>query len=343
MSSKINIRSIPITFILSRGRSGSTLIQSVLDAHPNICAPIEAKFVLHLKSKYEHLTDWNEDLINMFIKDLYTNRKFRLFWNVTKDELTAKFDNYEINHFRDACKVVYLCHHSMFRKEGIKLIVDKNPLHSRFSDSLLSIFPNAKFIHLIRDPRAVTSSHIKSLKQKSPTNLAYEWRLLNEKVEIVKRSNPQLFHTLKYEGFTANPDLEARKLFDFLDLPFDPEILNASITIKEKYLSNTYLSLPHHKNISTPINTSKNDAWKKNLTSDEVNLINTICQDQLISYSYRFNPTISSFTIQLKIFKGRWKSKLKNRLLQFMFALPFSVRALVYNTVSLIKDKKYTH
>ncbi len=338
---KKTLKNIPITFLVSRGRSGSTLIQSILDAHPNICAPLESKFVLHLRTKYEKIDNWNENVINQFIKDLYTNRKFRLFWNITPKELRSKMNDYEINQFSDACKVVYLCHHSFFKKDEIKLIVDKNPLHSRFSDILLNIFPEAKFLHLIRDPRAVTYSHIKSLKQRNASNLAYEWRLLNERIEQVKLKYSHLFHTFKYEDFTLNPEKEARNIFSFINLPFFPEILDANKTLNKNYKSSTYLSLPQHKSITTPINNNKNKAWEDNLKNDEINLINIICEKQLKKYGYESDVTTEGIISQLIVLKAKWRSKFKNFILKHMFNLPFGIRALLYNSVSLIKDKQY--
>ena len=233
---------IPIVFLVSRGRSGSTLLQSILDAHPNICAPLESKFALHLNNKYRKTTDWNKKTINEFITDVYSNRKFRLFWGVNPEELRTLFSNYEINSFSDACKIVYLSHHSMFDKDDIKLIIDKNPFHSRFVTDLLNIFPEAKFIHLIRDPRAVTYSHIKSLNHIN-INLALattEWLYLNNLIEGVKLKSPDIFYEIKYEHFIANPKEELIKLFHNLNLPFLPELLSANATIENKYQSNKF-------------------------------------------------------------------------------------------------------
>lgn len=338
---KKSLADIQMIFLVSRGRSGSTLLQSILDAHPNICAPIESKFVLHLRSRYQKISNWNEKVIEQFIKDIYTNRKFRLFWKVSAEELRTKFNEYEINHFQDACKVVYLCHHSFFDKKDIQIIVDKNPLHSRFSDYLLDVFPEARFIHLIRDPRAVTYSHIKSLKQKNAANLAFDWRLLNECIEKVKILHPTLFHTIKYEDFTSQPKEEGQRLFDFIGLLFQPEMLDASNTLKNNYQSSTYLSLPQHKSITSPINPSKNEAWKKNLTVKQINLINSCCKNLLITYQYEFTTPTENFLTSLILFKSKLKSKFIHNILKILFHLPFSVRVLLYNAVSMVKDKQY--
>lgn len=338
---KKSLNHIQIVFIVSRGRSGSTLLQSVLDAHPNICAPIESKFVLHLYTRYGDIINWNTKIISSFIKDIYTNRKFRLFWNVTPSELTTLFNNYHINNFSDACKVIYLSHHSMFPKENIKLIVDKNPLHSRFIPALFAIFPSAKFIHLIRDPRAATYSHFKTLMQKNIPQLAFEWRLLNEKIEIVKKNLPHYFYTIKYEDLVTHPQNEFNQLFDFINLPFIPQLLDANTTIKQNYQSNKYLSQSHHSDITKPITNSKINAWKNNLTKKEINIINIICEQQLINYHYPYEKISYSTNYKLLTKYGLFRSKLKNWLLDIMFKSTFLFRVFLYNIVSLLRDKKF--
>lgn len=49
---KLHIKDIPIFFIVTRPRSGSTLVQSTLDSHLEICATTESRFVINLYSKY---------------------------------------------------------------------------------------------------------------------------------------------------------------------------------------------------------------------------------------------------------------------------------------------------
>jgi len=269
----MNIKEIPIIFIVSRGRSGSTLLQSILDAHPNICAPLESKFVLHLSTKYKNKKEWDKTTIKQFIKDIFTNRKFRLFWKVTPTELDLLFKKHQIESFSDACKVIYLSYHSMFEKEEIKLIIDKNPLHALYIPEILNVFPNAKFIHLIRDPRASSYSHIKANMQKNILIAAYDWRIYNEKIESIKSLKTLSFFTIKYENLVSSPLLEFKKIFDFVKISFYPCLLNANSTIKKNYKNNKYLSLPHHKNITKPITKSKINLWKSELTHKEIEII----------------------------------------------------------------------
>jgi len=335
---KTKLDDIRMAFIVSRGRSGSTLIQSILDAHPNICAPIEAKFVLHLATRYSKTTKWNSKVIARFINDLYTNRKFRLFWDVSQKDLNSLFERYEITSFSDACKVVYLSHHSMFDKNAICLIVDKNPLYSIFIPSILAVFPEAKFVHLIRDARAATYSHLASLRQKNVPQLAQEWRILNKAIEGQK-SNGLNCYTIQYEKLVHRPKVEFDRLFNFLDIPFTADLLDAHETIRKKISKNKYLALKHHQGIGQAINIDQVNSWKTELSTRNIKLINSICQQLLKEYNYPIETkgTRSS----LLIYFGEFRAKLKNWLLRRMFCLPFALRSGIYNLASLILDKKF--
>ena len=335
---KRKLDDIRMAFIVSRGRSGSTLVQSILDAHPNICAPIEAKFVLHLATRYKKTTDWNNREIERFINDLYTNRKFRLFWGVSRKELSLLFERYEVSSFKDACKVVYLSHHSMFEKKAIGLVVDKNPLYSIFIPSILSVFPEARFVHLIRDARAATYSHLASLRQKNIPQLAQEWKILNKAIEHQKLNGLNCY-TLQYEKLAHNPETEFDGLFKFLEIPFTTDLLDAHKTIKEKIANNKYLALKHHQGIGHAIHVDQISSWETELSKKDVVLINSTCQELLVEYNYPIKTKGTGSA--LLIYFGGFRAKLKNFLLRRMFALPFTLRSWIYNLASLMLDKKF--
>ena len=70
---------LPIVFILGKGRSGTTLLQTMLDAHPNTIAPIESRFVVHFKNRYGQVTKWTSDRKSAFIQDVLEEQKIKFF------------------------------------------------------------------------------------------------------------------------------------------------------------------------------------------------------------------------------------------------------------------------
>lgn len=48
----VNIADTPFIFIVGRPRSGTTLLRTLYDAHPNVNIPPECQFVVNLYGKY---------------------------------------------------------------------------------------------------------------------------------------------------------------------------------------------------------------------------------------------------------------------------------------------------
>lgn len=329
---------IPIFFIVTKARSGSTLVQSIFDAHANISAPLESRFVLHLYKKYHYVTTWNDVTINKFIKDVFTDRSYRLFWGINELELKNLFLKYYITSFSDACKVVYLSYHSMFKKNNINVIVDKNPFYARYIPELLEIFPDAKFIHLIRDPRAVVSSCKIAFNGKTP-RITYSWMVLNEIIETKKDS--AIFLTIKYEDLVKHPGVTFQIIFNFLKIEYDKEVLNAHLTINKVIDNHNYLSLEHHRNVSMGINTKSIDSWKNKLSEKEKQFINYMTADFAKKYGYEITkPNLTAN--ELKAFNKSIKPRLFNiKMVVVFYKLPFFVRKTISNIISLFFDKRY--
>src|ERR1700677_3706000 len=102
------IRKIPMAFILGKGRSGTSLLQNMMDAHPAIIGPPESKFVVLLYPLFSHIKKWKESDILLFVDSLYIEPLFATLWHIDRKELTEKL--LSIKDFADyslLCKIVY--------------------------------------------------------------------------------------------------------------------------------------------------------------------------------------------------------------------------------------------
>lgn len=330
-----------MVFLVSRSRSGSTLLQTILNSHPNICAPIESKFILHLKSKYETVTDWNEKTIHQFTKDLFTNRKIRLFWNVKPATIISTLNGYNISSFADACKAVYLSFPSKKETENINVIVDKNPSYARFVKELHQLFPDAKFIHLIRDPRATIYSQMKAFNKKSICNLAILWVDLNKNISSSIKKLKLNSLKIKYENLVNNPLKEIHVLMNFLNQEYSEGLLESHKTIKPLTKESNFYSLPHHHNTGNPINSKSVDKWKTQLNRNEIKVINNICYHYAIENNYKLQYEKISTWQKIKYTLSKSSVNLLKKLMLLLFSFPFWIRKIIYSIVSFFFDKKY--
>jgi hypothetical protein len=325
---------IPMVFVLAKGRSGTTLLQTILDAHPNTVAPLESRFVVHFKSKYGCVKKWTISKKNAFLKEVFTEQKISLFWEINKEMAIKKVhDLPENTSYGEVCKQIYLSVISFFEKETTKVIIDKNPIYALLIPLILEVYPNAKFIHCVRDYRACVNSTKKLQPFKKVKMVGYEW-LLSNKIEAYKLKFPDKFITLRYEDLLVSSEETLQNICYFLDLPYHANMLNyynktehaveeyikKSKTAEIKKLR-TIGANSVHKNLSQPLDTSLIYNWKKMLTSKEIKELDTICSSYGSTYGYTTAISSSKQKIPLEV-------KLKKFKLQLYYRLPIRIREL---------------
>ena len=148
-----NIEEIPLFFIIGRPRSGTTLLRSFLDAHPNIQIPTECNYIYQLSRKYLKKKNWNDKTISSFLDDLKRTRFYKVSnFNVEKIEKDLRENKNELT-YPLACKIIANSFEGIFPKNELRTFGDKNPCYSLIFGYVYPVFQEAKFIHLLRDPR----------------------------------------------------------------------------------------------------------------------------------------------------------------------------------------------
>lgn len=191
-------------FILGMPRSGSTLIEQILDCHSGITGAGELDYLK--QSIQTHL-----------IGDKGTFSKAIGSWNQQKLANTAHS---------------YLERLVSHAEPGQK-IVDKMPGNFVFVGLIYQLFPNAKIIHSTRHPMATIWSNFSTL---FADGLKYTYRLdvlaryyqkYRQLMTHWQSSLPsQLIYSLDYESLVQFPEAEVKALLQYLDLPWDPNCLD---------------------------------------------------------------------------------------------------------------------
>lgn len=124
------------------------------------------------------------------------------------------------------------------RSQGKHLVADKTPRYVRSVPALHELFPQAKFVHLVRDGRATSISVMNwrkaaKLAQAFPTweeqpvvtaALWWEWQVRLGR-EAGASLGPSLYYEIRYEALVADAAGELEPLCAFIDLPFDEAML----------------------------------------------------------------------------------------------------------------------
>ena len=186
---------------------------------------------------------------------------------------------------------------------GNKRLVIKHPRYSLRIPFIKKLFPNAKFLHIVRDGRDVTCSlmgkqgsgywaHIKPSgweywqdnHPKGPIKYAWQW---NETIEIINKEKSKLperdFEEIHYEDLVSDPERVMKKVFEKFGIPFERFQMELSKKVqnsmKNSYIAGTskYITIDHSKRIGR---------FKENLTEDELVQVEKILGKNNAKYGY---------------------------------------------------------
>ena len=207
-------------FILGVPRSGTTLLRIVLDSHPLITGLPETPWLL---GSYETGAATS---LRQFVEAVGENR-FGLVKNVPH---TERGDVVAAGRaFIETLLAPYRA------RTGKTKIVFKTPGDIRYLEFLLELFPHAQYIHICRDGRDVANSlmshkgtifeDLGDFGRVSFLNGFRRWYLWESKIrDLLGRA--KIDHlSLRYEDFVANPEIDCRRLCEFLGVPFDERML----------------------------------------------------------------------------------------------------------------------
>jgi hypothetical protein len=258
-------------FIVGRGRSGTTLLVRLLDAHPAIAVAPESLFILYLKRKYQNAGWRDPEAIRHFARDLWKEERMRR-WQLDPGALEKRLLAVENPDFATLCAEVYRANAEVRDSGEALLLGDKNPHYALFVEELAALFPAARFLYLTRFyPANILSYRKVRFDLSSVSALAERWRRYNQGVWQVARRLPERFLQVRYEELVENPQGQLETICRFLGVPFTPEMLADSAAVKE--------NLPEwHRNLSQAPDPQHRDKWRRELTPKQLRLADAVCQ-----------------------------------------------------------------
>jgi len=271
------IGSIPMNFVMGKERSGTTLLQVMLNAHTNIVAPPESRFIVILFYRYGKIKHWTEKILTRLCNDLFREGLFRNFWGIDKNILLSTLiTSKDFLTFPLLCKIIFRL--SSPEKKEVRIFFDKNPLYYYFLSELNQLFPEAKYIHLVRDYRANLVSHRRVFTVKNGTDIAYRWMKVNTLIEEEKKKFPDKFFTLTYESLVSDSNKKMQEVCQFLNLPFDATMVNNHQSgMYSKFNTNTQKGFRKvHEQVFQPINPSLIDTWKEKIPDEEITKVEAV-------------------------------------------------------------------
>lgn len=180
--------------------------------------------------------------------------------------------------------------------EGKKIGGAKFPVHFSYTPLLSKYFPDAKILHIIRDPRATSISHAKSqlkwIKKRKPTYgfdfLIYKFLILHGVFEwgwdyniYAKYNNSENYFTSCFEDLLENPSENINKICNFLQINFNDKMLYPQL------IDSSYKTKYKTKQKKGFDNETLN-RWKNNISSFDKFWITLLTQNKMKKYGYNF-------------------------------------------------------
>ncbi len=329
-------------YVMAIGRSGTTLLANILDAHPNIVVPPESFFVLHLERKYKHITNWDKITIKRFIDDVYVDRPFRLMWKVPRAVVEESFSQQpSVKNFNEACNRVRASYSASFKKKDIQLFGDKHPIYSNFCERMMHVNPEAKLIHMARDPRGTGSGQIKTFNRKDALAVGYLWSRYNKNLAALKAKYPNQYYLLKYEDLVLHPEETIQSICRFLNIEFNEQMLDYRKNTVMRFENYTEAITKKHESLMKPIDKKMIEGWKTKLTKKQIEHIEYSTHAIASKLGYNFEKPNVGFFTKLKMPFSKLKVVTVLGIITLFFNFPFAFRKLVLTFKSMALDHNY--
>jgi hypothetical protein len=270
-------------FIIGSGRCGSTLLRSILLQHKSLHIPPESAALPSIIKKYYRYngSDW-KDLVNIILGEFSSFGAYK-YWQIDVFELREKLYATPKKEQSLAFIImeIYNMHMNKF-SEGAKIWGDKTTFNTLRLEWIHRLFPNAKYINLIRDGRDVASSYLKSGLIDNLEQIAWRWNTATIKAETFAKSkkSKSSFLNVHYEDLVTKPEETSKAIFNFLNLDFSGINENRETS----KMGDTVLE--HHANVKNPINSESIGKWKKDLSNEDQLKASNLMKSQLKKLNY---------------------------------------------------------
>jgi hypothetical protein len=216
---RIVAKEIAPIFVFSLPRSGSTLAQKILATHPQVKSTAEPWLMLPF-------------VYALRAEGIYTEYA-QCTGAVAIGEFIHELPGRKADYYA-AVRELGLRLYGRAAGDGTRYFVDKTPRYHLIASEILDIFPDAKCLLIWRNPLAVSASILNTWGK------AGRWNLYRYNIDLYKgleslfdvaKARPDRFFQIRYEDMTSSPVDVWSRVFSYLDLDFNPSLLEQYGTV----------------------------------------------------------------------------------------------------------------
>lgn len=293
--------------LVGSGRSGTTLFRNVFDSHPELAVMHEGHFIgamARLRRRYEGRNGFDRE---MFLQDLFRNENFRR-QGLDRVAIEAAIGEAAPQSLADAIRIVMRWYAAA---EGKAWYGDKTPGYVTQIGELGEMFPEARFVHIIRDGRDVANSYLER-DEWGPTSIAegaFYWRSRVGRGRAAGVAlGPSRYIEVRYEDMVDDPEGTTRRLCDFLGLAYHPQMMEYHLRGREFAASTKHPEA--FSGLDKPVTKGMRD-WRTEMAPDDVALFETIAGDLLQELDYDVTGTGGGSELRMRALtaEATWQAK----------------------------------
>lgn len=257
-------------FIISCGRSGTTLLRRLLIENYAIYIPPETYILGSLVEVFQHASPlkW-EDRVSLIIGKFQCHPEFDTFGPIDFQEVYKRAIGVPKDE-RSLGLIVKVFFEELGRASQIDFewLGDKTPINFRSLGLIEAIFPRAKFIHLMRDPADVVYSIAQMGQHGDAESAARRWQDSIHAWRAFQQTIPEdRWVEIKYEELVTDTLESLEKIACPFGLPRREQKIFAGNSLGDVGIR------PHHKKVLEPVNSISIGKGRSRLTNEERNSI----------------------------------------------------------------------
>lgn len=300
----------PPFFIVGSGRSGTTLLQSILLAHPRLAVTPETHFCKNATQLAGVPLDEAPPDFDAYWQAYCATPRFA---SLQVDAGRCR-ELIEVQGVKSFATVLTALLAAYLEKAGKRRVGEKTPGHLHHAEWLLRVFPDARIVAMQRDPRAMIASLLGTPWRRMEPDLdrstvarctrlhavardARRWADVNGRILPRLARDPRVMR-LRYEDLVHDPRGAVERVCGFLGERFEPEMLArrgaaaAFDPVAAGWKGDwARWTVRHHASARAPISTASLEKWRGQLSWREVAVIESLTGDAMTTLGYDTETT----------------------------------------------------
>ncbi|MER5940788.1 sulfotransferase [Streptomyces sp. NPDC001928] len=292
-------------FVLGCPRSGTTLLQLMLHAHSRIALPPQTRFVLPAYEGRHRFGDLRDADNLAGLARWITECEETRFHELGLDaEVIAGRIAGGPPTLGSALGIALK---SYAESHGKPRWGDKRPAYALHVDEILRLFPDAQFVHLVRDGRDCVASLLGvPWWHRGFHEAVATWaQVMDTTRRSARRLGPDSWHELRFEDLVADPESQLRALCAYLGEEYAPEMT------EPRRLAGTAVPArkTRHRRTHGALDTSRAGSWQLRLTPNQIRLCDAALGKRLVRHGYELSGAVGPDPAEL--LRYRWVAALR--------------------------------